>query len=338
MKYVLGLSMPSSLIVKACLVGLSHGYKCYTSFIFGCLKFMKITARQKGIVWLLLAVLLLASKGIFVKFVYQYDVTPVEILLVRILYSLPFFLFILWQIWPEERSSLSWSVLWPTALFGVSGYYVASFFDFWGLLHLPVSLERLVLFSYPGIVVLLAAVFLKQPLNKRLVFWLVLTYVGLCTVFIEDILQQSMQSKEQIKGAILVFIAAISFAIYMVGNETMQRHISSRMFTCIAMLAATAAIIIHYMSLHSWAVLLEIPWQAYAWIFIIAITSTVLPSFLVAAGVRQVGASVAGIVGSTGPVITVILAFLVLGETLSLLQIIGFILVMFAVYRLQHSR
>ncbi len=299
---------------------------------------MKITAHQKGMLWLLIAVCLLASKGIFVKFVYHYEVTPVEILLVRILFSLPFFLVILWRIWPEEGRKLRWSVIWPTAFFGVSGYYVASFFDFWGLLHLPVGLERLVLFSYPGIVVLLAAVFLKQPLNIRLVFWLVLTYVGLCTVFIEDILQQSLQSKEQIKGAILVFIAAICFAIYMVGNETMQRHISSRMFTCIAMLSATAAIIIHYMSLHSWAVLLDIPWQAYAWIFIIAITSTVLPSFLVAAGVRQVGASVAGIVGSTGPVITVILAFLVLGETLSLLQIIGFILVMFAVYRLQQNR
>lgn len=293
---------------------------------------------QRGFLWLLAAVILLSSKGIFVKYVYQYDVTPMQLLLIRMLFSLPVYLVVLVKIWPQEKQSLNVSVVCKTVLFGVFGYYIASLLDLWGLEILPVSFERLILFTYPGLVVLFAAIWLKQGLNRSLILWLCVTYLGLVTIFAEDLLMQGLQSTQQLLAAVWVLIAAVSFALYMLGNEVMQKHVSSQMFTCVAMLGAAVFVLSHYTLLYTWQDLLAIPLVAYGWIFIIAIASTILPTFLVAAGIREVGASVAGVVSGLGPAITVVLAFILLDEQLSMLQLIGFVIVMFAVYQLQQSK
>lgn len=296
-----------------------------------------LSLQQRGYFYLLLAVFLLSSKGIFVKFLYRYSVSPEQLLLVRILFSLPVYLWVLISIFPHEKHSLSFPLIAKTAFFGIAGYYLASWFDFWGLALLPVSLERLILFSYPGLVVLFATLFLKQRLSKTLVLWLAITYLGLLIVFVEDLMQHSLFEDEQFFGAGLVFLAAICFAVYMLGNELMQQALSSRMFTCIAMLGATLCIVLHYSLLFSWQDLLAIPLAAYAWMLLIALGSTILPTFLVAAGIRQVGASVAGIIGGLGPVMTLVLAYVFLQERLTWLQLLGFVVVMWAVYQLQRN-
>lgn len=294
-------------------------------------------SQQQGIFYLIVAVLLLSSKGIFVKFVYQYQVTPEQIMLVRILLSLPIYLVVMYRLWPHEKQTLNSKLLIQSVFFGVCGYYLASWLDFWGLALLPVSLERLILFSYPGFVVLFAAFFLKQKLSRGLLLWLLITYLGLLIVFAEDLLQHSLQTQEQLWGAGLVFLAAICFAIYMLGSEWVQRSLSSRMFTCVSMLGAAVCIVLHYSVLHVWGDLLAIPLAAYGWMLLIAVGSTILPTFLVAAGIRKVGASVAGIVGTLGPVMTLLMAYFILGERLSPLQLLGFAVVMWAVYRLQNQ-
>lgn len=296
-----------------------------------------LSSYQRGFLYLVVAVLLLSSKGIFVKFLYRYSVTPEQLLLVRILFSLPVYLWVLASIYPQEKHSLNAAIVVKSVFFGVCGYYLASWFDFWGLALLPVSLERLILFSYPGLVVLFAAVFLKQKMTYTLMLWLLVTYVGLVIVFAEDLLNHSIETREQLLGAGLVFLAAICFAIYMLGNEMVQKYISSRMFTCVSMIGATACIMIHYSSLFLWQDLWLIPWQAYAWMLLIALGSTILPTFLVAAGIREIGASVAGIVGGLGPIMTLILAYIFLGERLTAIQLAGFALVIWAVFQLQRS-
>lgn len=299
---------------------------------------MQLTQRQHGLLLLVMATALFSAKGIFVKLAYAYPVLPMQLILVRMLMALPVYIAVCILLWPSERHSLNPRNLLLTALFGISGYYIASYFDLYGLVYLPASLERLVLFTYPGLVVLLAAIFLRQPLHKRQSVWLLLIYAGLCLVFGEDLGNRHQQSQQQLLGAAMVFVAALAFAVYMIGNEVMQRELSSRMFTGIAMLSASLMIIGHFSLHYPWQALLHLPLPVYGYAFLIAIVSTVLPSFMLAAGIRQLGAATGGIIGSTGPILTLLMAAIWLGEQLTVLQMTGFAVVILAVYQLGRSR
>lgn len=299
---------------------------------------MLFSTQQKAIALLILATVLFSAKGIFIKFAYQYGVEPMPLLVIRMLMALPIYAAVFFQQYRQEKDCLHGrNVLW-TVLFGLSGYYIASYYDLEGLLYLPASLERLVLFTYPSLVILLAALFLGQKIVARVAIWLVVTYLGLCLVFIEDVLSHDIQSKEQLLGAVMVFIAAIAFAVYMIGSEVMQRSLSSRMFTSIAMLAATMMILLHFSWFYAWRDLLLLPWQVYFWAFMVSMFSTVIPSFLLAAGIRSLGAAVSGVIGTTGPILTLLMAQFFLDEQLTFWQMLGFGVVMFGVLCISRAR
>jgi drug/metabolite transporter (DMT)-like permease len=63
----------------------------------------------------------------------------------------------------------------------------------------------------------------------------------------------------------------------------------------------------------------------------LAVVSTVIPTFLVMEGVKILGANQSAIVGSIGPASTIILGYFFLGETLSIQEGIGSLLVLIGV-------
>lgn len=283
----------------------------------------------------ILATVLFSCKGIIVKLAYQYPIEPMQLLMIRMVMAMPLYLLVLLHEYDRGHCRhIRWSNLVPTALFGTSGYYIASYFDLTGLLYLPASLERLVLYSYPSLVLLLAVMFLKQRLTPALCYCLLIIYCGLVAVFIEDATAAGGRSGEMLMGAGLVFIAAFAFAVYFIGSELMLRSLPSRLFTTLAMLSATAVMAVHYHWHYEWAVLLVQPWAVYGYIFLIAFFCTVVPSFMLASGIARIGAATGSLIGSSGPVITLLLAFILLDEVLSLLQITGFVLVVAGVFLL----
>ena len=73
------------------------------------------------------------------------------------------------------------------AWLGFIGYYLASLLDFMGLAYITASLERLVLFLYPTMVVLLSAVMRGRPITRRAVVALLISYAGIAFVFANDL-------------------------------------------------------------------------------------------------------------------------------------------------------
>lgn len=71
--------------------------------------------------------------------------------------------------------------------FGLIGYYLASFFDFVGLTYIKASLERIILFVYPTIVLLLNRLFFKQPITKVQVPAIFLFYLGSVIAFTDEV-------------------------------------------------------------------------------------------------------------------------------------------------------
>lgn len=215
------------------------------------------------------------------------------------------------------------------ALLGFLGYYLASYLDFLGLRYISAALERIILFVYPSLVLLLSALFLGKPLRWNVGPPLLLCFGGVVLAVGHDF---SMAGSDVALGSALVFASSLSYAIYlMLSGEAVQRFGSTRVtawatgFACLYSLA-------QFLVLRPPAALVQ-PWQVHALGIAMAVCSTVLPVWLVAEGMRRIGAGRTSMIGSLGPVLTILLAALFLGERLGLLQVLGAALVMFGVSR-----
>ena len=276
----------------------------------------------KGGLYALCGALLFATKAIFVKLAYRYGVDSSSLLMLRMLFSLPFFIAI--GCYGLQQNSGALEIInrykWRIIAYGMIGYYVASLFDLEALQYIDASLERIILFSYPILVLLFSMISGIERPNKMQVSAIVITYLGIILAF-----QSNLDINDPgtvYKGGILVFIAAITYAIYLVGTGHLASRIGSRLYNSFAMTAAAVAVIIHNSILNGFN-LLTFQSEVYYYAILISIFSTVIPSYLIVAGIRKIGANNTSIIGSIGPIATILMAIVILNEKILLNQWIG---------------
>ena len=207
------------------------------------------------------------------------------------------------------------------------GYYLSSYLDFLGLQYISAGLERVILFLYPTMTVILSAVFFRQSISKKVISAMVLSYAGIALVFMHDI---GSRGSDIIIGATLVFASTLSYSIYLVGAGHAISRIGTLRFTAYAMLVACFASLLQFFLIHPISYL-DIPIRVYELSFAMAIFSTVLPIFLLSFSIRRIGSGQASLIGSIGPVSTIFLAYFFLKESVSIIQIIGSSLVLVGV-------
>ena len=269
-----------------------------------------------------------SMKAIFIKLVYTgSSVDPVTLLALRMIYSAPFFLAIAW--WSGRRpgarpiAASDWRAL---ITLGFIGYYFSSLLDFFGLQYISAALERLVLFLNPTIVVVLSAVFLGKPITRRAVIALVLAYAGIALCVWQN-LSIGGGLHATALGVGLVFASAFLYAFYLVGSGQVIARLGSSRFIAWAMLASTVFVLIHFALTRPLAAL-AVPPSVHRLTLAMAIFSTVLPTWLIAESIRRMGANAASLVGSLGPVFTIGIGAVVLGEPVFALQLAGAALVL----------
>jgi len=283
-----------------------------------------------GIFIALLGAVMFSTKAIFVKLAYQYEVDAITLLLFRMLFALPIFLTIAIFVSQKKGAYKPKPKEYGQIVFlGVMGYYLASLFDFLGLQYISASLERLILFIYPTIVVLIGVIFFREKLTWSQIAALILTYIGIVIVFAGNV--EVGNSGATYLGGGLIIASALCYAIYLVGSGRLLPKLGTWLFTSFALSVSSAAVIIHYLIYNQGLASLDFPYQVYGYAFLMASIATVIPTFLVSEGIRLIGASNASILGSVGPISTVILAYIFLGERLTTVQIFGGFLVLGAV-------
>ncbi|HMW04152.1 MAG TPA: DMT family transporter [Leptospiraceae bacterium] len=281
-----------------------------------------------GVSFVLLSAIGFSAKAVMIKLAYYYRVDATTLLFLRMAFSVPFFLVVGLHKSKSEKTNLQISDWIFVILLGFLGYYLSSILDFIGLVYISAGMERLILFIYPTIVVLLSSFLFKQKIRSREIISLAITYIGILIVFFAD----KVEKTEHIYlGAFLIFLCAFTYAIYLIGSGRMIPRIGAARFTAYAMLVACLSVTIHFFFTHKLESL-QLPSEVYVLSFLMAIISTVLPTFLLSQGIKRVGSGVASIIGTIGPVSTVFLAWIFLGETLNLLQIIGTIFVILGVF------
>lgn len=274
-----------------------------------------------GLLFTILGAAGFSAKAILAKLCYRYGITGFATLTMRMIFSLPFYLAIFFWFYrlqaPELRTNFRRHSL-AMGLVGLSGYYFASWFDFVGLEYISASFERLLLFIYPTLVLLISLVWLKVRAGRREIVSLVITYIGIGIAYHNE--TGAVGERAQI-GAIYILLAAITYAIYLVATEKLTRHYSPLVFTSFAIIISSVAIIIH--GLLAGERLVEYPAEVYWYILAMAIFCTVLPSLFVAQGIALIGSNRAAILSTLGPVLTIYLAYSILGDEITLAQTIG---------------
>ena len=283
-----------------------------------------------GLVLAIGAAMGFGMKAIFVKLAFPYGVSPVTLLALRMAFSVPFFLWIGLRATGQRPG---WRVLLAVLGCGLAGYYGASIFDFIGLKYISAGLERLILFTYPTLTVVAGTLLQKKPLSARLLKALALTYAGIGLAFAHDM--QTFAAADQVwLGGGFVFASALCYAGYLLGSGPLIARLGSNRFTAWAMLMSTVATFAHYAATEPLAILLQQPWPVYGWALAMALFSTVLPVFMQSAAIRRMGAGKAAVIGTVGPLLTIFLSWLILGEPGSIWQLIGAALVLAGVWQI----
>lgn len=282
--------------------------------------------------------LLFAGKGTLIKYLYTLGAGVEEVMLLRMLFALPVYLWVVLRhrAAPAQRPTRR---QWLGVIgAGLCGYYVASYLDMIGLQYISVGLERVIVYTYPAFVVLLGAVLLQRRLSRAVPGWIALSWVGLFLVFWSDLQHMpSVSAGDLVTGSLLVLFSSFSYAFYVVGAERYIAVMSSALFTAVAALAATAAMLLHYLAFESLADLFTLPAPVYAWCLLLGLLFTVAPALLLSAGIRRIGAAKAGGIGMVGPLGTLVIAAMVLSEPITLLQVAGLVVVMVAIHRLHRA-
>ncbi len=294
---------------------------------------VRITARTtsrttQGLVLVVTSAVLFSAKAVLVKLAYPYGVDALSLLALRMGFSLPVFaaLAVLEEKrWRDADKAPSpprdWAIV---VLLGFHGYYLASYLDFLGLAFIPASLERLVLFMYPTLALLLSAIFFHQRIGRRELVALVSSYAGIVMAFAGE---ASKPGGDVLKGVLYIAGSAVAYAIYLVGSGQVIERIGATRLVANGSLASCFMVLCHFLLTRPARSLFLLPPPVYAYGLCIAVFTTVIPTLLLGHGIRLLGANLSAIAGMVGPVSTIVLGRVFLGERFGLLQGLGTLLV-----------
>lgn len=273
------------------------------------------------------AAIAFSGKAVIIKLAYRHGVDAVTLLTLRMIFSAPFFaLLAWWAIRGRDVQPLSGPDLRAVLGLGLVGYYLASYFDFLGLQHITAALERLILFVHPTFVLVISAVMFGRPITARDLVCFALCYAGIALVFGNDVMTQP---GNVVLGSLCVLLSALLYSFYLVGSGRLVGRVGSLRFACYAGLISCLAVFVHYLvTERELGLILRQPAEVYWLALLMAVASTVLPIVLTSEGIRRIGASHASILGSVGPIATILLGFAFLSEPITLIQITGCALVL----------
>jgi drug/metabolite transporter (DMT)-like permease len=302
-------------------------------------------SRSSGYLLAAAGAILFSLKGILVKLAYDDGGAPgvdaIALMTLRMAFSLPFYVIIGALGWRARVARggppLSRSLLVKTALAGLLGFYISSYLDFAGLQYLSAQFERLILMTNPAFVVLLGAAFFGARLTRGNLAALALSYCGIVFIFATG---ATATGDHVVLGAALVFAAAFTYALYTLWSPALVAQSGAQIFTSITAVSACAGVMLHFMTERSLLDLAALPKRAVALAAVMAVASTVLPSFMLTAALHRVGAQAASMIGTISPVSTIVLAMLILGEPFTAADAIGTTLVIagIAIFTWQDAR
>jgi drug/metabolite transporter (DMT)-like permease len=268
-----------------------------------------------------------SGKAIIVKLAYRYGVDAVTLLMLRMLMALPMFALMAW--WagrgkaPLERQD------WLGVLgLGFCGYYLSSFLDFWGLEYISASLERLILYLNPTLVLVLGWFLFKKRIAQRQAVAMAISYSGVLVVFGHEL---SLAGANAALGALLVFLSAVTYAVYLTYSGQLVKRLGSLRLAGWASTAACGFCLVQFALLRPLDV--SHVHEQVLWLSLLnAVACTALPVLLVMMAIERIGPGLTAQTGMIGPMSTLLMGVWILGEPFNAWIIAGTVLVLSGVF------
>lgn len=268
-----------------------------------------------------------SGKAIIVKLAYRHGVDAVTLIMYRMLFALPIFALMAW--WASQgKAPLSRKDWLGIVWLGVTGYYLASFLDFAGLAYISASLERLILYLNPTLVLLLGLVFYQRRIALAHLVGMGLSYAGVALVFSHEI---TLQGSDAAWGALLVFGSAVSYALYLVYSGEMVKRLGSMRLVGLATSVACLCCLLQFAVLRPMSAALVAP--EVIWLSVLNATlCTAVPVLMVMMAIERIGASLAAQTGMIGPLSTILMGVVILGEPFTAWVAAGTVLVIAGIF------
>lgn len=267
---------------------------------------------------------LFCSKSVFAKLAYAHGVDAVTVLTLRTAFAFPFFA-VFAALPPRGGQALRLRDWGKLAGLGFVGYYLSSLVNFTGLQYVSVGLERIILYTYPSLVLGFTAVVLRRKVTTLTWAACAIAWIGIVTAFAGET-RSPVASDRTAFGAALVFASALTYATFiMLSGETVSR-VGPLRFTGIVVGFSCLLMQVHYAITHPVSALFQLPAPVYGLGVILALFGTVAPALLLSLGLQRAGAQRFAIISTMGPVTTLFLAWALLGEKPNIAQAVGFAL------------
>ena len=286
-----------------------------------------------GLLLATLGAIAFSGKAIIVKLAYRHGVDAVTLIMYRMLFALPMFLLLAW--WAGRGKSALTARDWLAVLgLGFTGYYLASFLDFAGLAYISASLERLILYLNPTLVLLMGLMLFKRKVTQRQLIALAVSYCGVLLVFGHEI---TLVGSHVALGAALVFGSAVSYAVYLVYSGEEVKRLGALRLTGLATTVACVLCIVQFLLLRPMSALNVAP--EVIWLSVLnATVCTFAPVLMVMMAIERIGAAVAAQTGMIGPMSTILMGVLILGEPFTVWVAAGTLLVLAGIWLLAKWR
>lgn len=268
-----------------------------------------------------------SAKAIIVKLAYRHGVDAVTLIMYRMLFALPFFAAMAW--WASRgQAPLTrkdwWGVLW----LGITGYYLASYLDFAGLAYISASLERLILYLNPTLVLLLGWAVYGRGIRWRQALGMAVSYCGVVLVFGREV---HLQGANAAWGTVLVFGSAVSYAVYLVYSGELVQRLGSLRLVGLATSVACVLCLLQFALLRPLAAAQVAP--EVVWLSVLnALLCTAAPVLMVMMAIERIGAGAAAQIGMVGPMSTILMGVAILGEPFTPWVAAGTVLVLAGIF------
>ncbi|HEY8358328.1 MAG TPA: DMT family transporter [Ramlibacter sp.] len=269
-----------------------------------------------------------SGKAIIVKLSYRYTGDPVTLIMYRMLFALPFFALMAW--WASRgKLPLSWREWAGVAGLGFTGYYLSSFLDFIGLQYITASLERLLVYLNPTMVMLIGWLLYRKPFRRLHIAGMAISYAGVALVFGQEV---SLAGANVALGTALVLASTVTYAVYLVYSGHLVQRLGSLRLVGLATSVACICCIVQFLLLRPVESALAVPMEL-VWLSLLnASLGTAVPVLLVMMAVERVGAAATAQAGMVGPLATIFLGIWLLGEPFTAWIAAGTLLVLAGIF------
>lgn len=282
-----------------------------------------------------------SGKAIIVKLAYRHGVDAVTLIMYRMLFALPLFLLLAW--WAGRgQAPLTRRDLVVVAGLGFCGYYLSSFLDFAGLQYISASLERLILYLNPTLVLALGVILFKKKVSGRALFAMAVSYSGVLLVFGHELLMpshgaQTASDAQTAWGALLVFGSAVSYAVYLAFSGQEVKRLGALRLTGWATSVACVLCILQFVLLRPLSDMAVAP--QVLWLSVLNATlCTFAPVLMVMMAIERIGATMTAQTGMVGPLSTILMGVFILGEPFTPWIAVGTALVLLGIWLLARQQ